>query len=292
MTPRKKIIMTGGSGLVGSRLRELLSVSYDVVSYSLQTGVDITKPETLDPIHKESAGSVVLHLAAKADVDGCEKDKELGENGDAWKINVLGTQNIANACTKAGHKMLYISTDFVFDGESTPKNGYTEDSAPNPINWYAQTKYEGEKRVTASACPHAILRIGYPYRKEFEGKLDFVRAILTRLRNGQEVKAVTDHFMTPTFIDDIAQGIEAVIEADGLGIYHIVGSSSLTPFEAASAIAETFSIPNPQITKTTRAEFFQGRAPRPFNLTLRNDKIRGLGVSMKTFQEGLQATKE
>jgi len=289
MEKAKKIIMTGGSGLVGSRLKELLSLHYDVSSVSLETGVDITKPETLESLLSETNGTVVLHLAAKADVDGCEKDKPLGENGDAWRINVLGTENVVRVCEKGGFSLLYISTDFVFDGEKSLSDGYTEVDRPSPINWYAMTKYEGEKRVLASSCPHLVLRIAYPYRQEFIAKLDFARAILTRFRTGQEVKAITDHVMTPTYIDDIGQSIDLLIQNNATGIYHVVGSSSLSPYAAAVVIASSFSIQDPHITKTTRAEFFKDRAPRPFNLTLKNDKIRQLGVVMKTFEDGLRA---
>src|SRR5690349_3118193 len=117
---KKRLIMIGGSGLVGSRLKELLSDDFDVISYSLNAGIDIARVETLTPLLQESP-TTILHLAAKADVDSCEKDKPLGKEGAAWKINVVGAQNIASACEKAGHTMMYVSTDFVFDGESPPE---------------------------------------------------------------------------------------------------------------------------------------------------------------------------
>lgn len=288
---KKRIVMVGGSGLVGSRLRELLEVEYAVETYSLDTGFDITKAETLTPLLQISSGATVVHLAAKADVDGCENDRALGESGAAWKINVLGTQNVADACMKAGHKMIYISTDFVFDGELPPGGGYAETDTPHPVNWYAVTKYEGEKIVLTSTSPHVVLRIAYPYRANFEEKKDFVRAILSRLQKGEEIKAVTDHIMTPTFIDDIAQAISIIIQKRAEGIYHCVGSSSLSPADAVASIARVFATGHPNVTEVTRAEFFKDRAPRPFNLTLRNDKIRQLGVAMKTFEEGLEQIK-
>lgn len=288
---KKKIIMVGGSGLVGSRLKELLEIEYDVEDYSLGTGFDITKAETLTPLLHTPSGATIVHLAAKADVDGCEKDKALGENGPAWQINVLGAHNVADACVRAGHRLIYISTDFVFDGKSPPSGGYTEADIPNPINWYAVTKYEGEKRVLSSTATNVILRIAYPYRAYFEEKMDFVRAILSRLQRGEKVAAVTDHIMTPTFVDDIAIAIATIVEQKLEGIYHGVGSSSLSPSAAVASIARVFAIDNPQVTEVTRAEFFKDRASRPFNLTLRNDKMRQLGVTMKTFEEGLEQMK-
>src|SRR3972149_2845792 len=117
---KPEIFGIGITGLVGSRVVELLSDRYEFHNLSLETGVDIAKPETLEIISKATGEAVVLHLAAKTDVDGCEDDKELGENGAAWRINVLGTQNVVNACQKCGVKLIYISTDFVFDGQNPP----------------------------------------------------------------------------------------------------------------------------------------------------------------------------
>jgi dTDP-4-dehydrorhamnose reductase len=277
----------GITGLVGSRIVELLP-QFSFQNLSLETGVNITEPTTLNIIRNDTEHSIVLHLAAKADVDGCEKDKVLGESGDAYKINVLGTQNIVDACREKNKKIIYISTDFVFDGQDTPEGGYTEESIPHPLNWYAETKLKGEEIVKNSGLPFLIVRIAYPYRSEFAAKKDFVHAIAERLKNKQSVAAITDHVITPTLIDDMALALEKLITTDASGIYHVVGSQSLTPYEAAFLIAEKFGGDTSLISKTTRADFFKDRAPRPFNLSLNNDKIKKLGVPMRTFEEGLK----
>ncbi|MBI5122296.1 SDR family oxidoreductase [Candidatus Roizmanbacteria bacterium] len=289
MQEKIKIFGIGISGLVGSRIVELLKDKYIFNNLSLDTGVDITNPETLDIIRKDQEHPIVLHLAALADVDGCERDKDLGEESMAYKINVGGTQNVIDACKNTNKKIIYISTDFVFDGENTPERGYTEEDMPNPINWYAKTKLLGEEAVKNSGLSSLIVRIAYPFQqKEFELKKDFVHAILGRLQSGQVVKAVTDHVMTPTFIDDLATGIDVLIAKNETGISHVVGDSFVTPFEAAQKIADTFGFDKSLIQKTTRAEYFQGRAPRPFNLSMNNAKIKKLGVKMKTFEDGLK----
>ncbi|MDP3998063.1 MAG: sugar nucleotide-binding protein [bacterium] len=286
-----EIYGVGITGLIGSRIVELLGSRYEFKNLSLETGVDITKPETLEIISKATGKAVVLHLAAKADVDGCERDKELGKNGDAWKINVLGTQNVVNACQERGVKLIYISTDFVFDGQNPPVGGYSEEDIPNPVNWYAQTKYEGEKIVQRSTIPWLICRSAFPYRAKFEPKKDFVRAILARLELGEKVKAVNDQIVTPTFIDDIAAALDKLIEEEAEGSYHLVGSSFLTPYAAAQMVAQTFGL-NPDLVEGVGGdEYFAGRARRPFKLLLRNDKIKKLGVRMATFEEGLGEVK-
>jgi dTDP-4-dehydrorhamnose reductase len=306
-----KVLGTGLDGLVGSRIVELLGDRHKFENISISTGLDITDRNSVLEKIKSSDAEIVLHLAAKTDVDGCELDKSLGEKGDAWRINVLGTQNVVDGCSQNNKKLIYISTDFVFDG--APKNAYlaseastlapargastgqvkayTEDDVPNPINWYAQTKYEGEKIVQNSKSPWVIIRIASPYRAEFE-KLDFARAILKRLKEKLPLVVVTDHIFTPTYIDDIAFAVDSIIKNNCTGIFHVVGSQNLTPFAAAALIAKEFNLDGLKIGKTTRAEFFKGRAPRSFQLALKNDKITKLGIKMRTFEEGIMEMKK
>lgn len=282
-----KILGTGLTGLVGSRITELLKDNFQFENISISSGVDITKRDAvLDAVSKASA-QVILHLAAKTDVDGCEKEKELGQESDAWKINVGGAQNIVDACLKAKKRLIYISTDFIFDGK---KEYYLENDLPNPINWYGKTKFEAEKIIQNSSCSWTILRISYPYRASFS-KNDFLRGMLQCLSRGQELYALTDHIFTPTFIDDIALAINFFIKNKNEGIFNVVGSQSLTPYEAASYIAKTFGLDLSLIKKTTRKEFFKNRATRPFCLRLKNDKIQKLGLKMKSFEEGVEEVK-
>jgi len=283
-----KIFTVGGSGMVGSRFVELLHDKHTFDDLSLTNGVDITDPATLDVIRNDTEHEILIHLAAKADVDGCEKDKELGEDGPAYKINVGGTQNVVDACRATNKKIIYISTDFVFDGKKPAGESYSETDEPNPINWYARTKYLGEEIVKNSGLPYLIVRIAFPYRREFEIKKDFVRAIADRLKNNLPIAAITDQYFTPTFIDDIALAIDTLIQSNQTGIYHVVGNQSLTPFDASMLIAKQFGLDTNLISTTTGDEFFKGRAPRPFNLSINNDKIEQLGVVMHNFEEGLQ----
>lgn len=283
-----RIIGTGLDGLVGSRIVDLLNSKHKFENLSISTGVDITNRKVVLEKIKNSNAEVVLHMAAKTNVDSCELDKVLGEKGDAWKINVTGTQNIVDACLQSDKKIIYISTDFVFDGT---RKSYFEEDMPNPLNWYAKTKYEGEKIVQNSKNPWIIIRIAYPYRVSFE-RLDFVRAILKRLQEGLPVAGVIDHIFTPTYIDDIALAIDSLIENSSEGIYHVVGSQSLTPYDASLLIAKEFDLGTSLISQTTRSEFFNNRAPRPFQLALKNDKIEKLGVRMRTFEEGLREIRD
>ncbi len=279
------ILGTGLTGLIGSRIIELLSSVYKFEF----SDTDITDEDSISERIENSNAPIVLHLAAKTDVDGCEKDKILGINGDAWKINVVGTRNVAEACKKSNKKLIYISTDFVFDGEK--ESEYSEEDKPNPINWYATTKYEGEKIVQNSNLNWIIARLAYPYRANFQRK-DFVRNLIRFFKNKEPLSMVTDHIMTPTFIDDVAFALDKLLKNNSKGIFHIVGSSFLSPYDAAIKIAEVFAFDKTLVRTTTRKDFFKDRAPRPFRLAIKNDKIQKLGIKMKTFEEGLNKIKD
>ncbi len=302
-----RVIGTGLSGLVGSRIVELLGETYEFENYSLQTGVDILNKNALFEKVKNSNTSLILHLAAKTDVDACEKDKEQDivffKNDptkeivtsqmlySAWAINVVGTKHIVQACEAFGKRLMYISTDFVFDGSNPPADGYREESITNPVNWYGNTKYEGETIVKNSHIPWTIVRIAYPYRAFFERK-DFARSIIKLLQNNKKIPMVTDHIFCPTFIDDIAYALDTLIGANAGGIFHVVGNQALSPYEAALIIADKFSFNTSLINQITREEFFKNRAPRPFRLLMRNDKIQQLGIIMRSFTEGIEELKK
>lgn len=282
------ILGTGLSGLVGSRLVELLSSEFDFEDLSYDTGVDISNKKQVNEKINKSRATWVMHLAAKADVDGCERDKVLGKDGAAWKINVEGTRNIVEAAKNSGKIVLYISTDFIFSGN---QNSYTEDDVPDPINWYGVTKYEGEKIVLQDP-KNLVVRITYPYCAKNQAKKDFVHNILDKLKKNERVIAAVDQIFTPTLIDDIAQALRILFNRPETGIFHVVGSGHLSPFAAATMIAEVFGLQKNRIDRTTSAEYYQNRAPRPCKLVTKNDKIISLGVRMHTFSDGLREIKK
>lgn len=299
-----KILGTGLNGLVGSRIVELLKNSYEF-EYS---EVDITDKNLIGEKIIKSDAEIILHIAAKTYVDGCEEDKDEDirisgyqdireqekawkEEKTAWAVNVFGTQNIVDACKKNNKKIIYISTDFVFDGDSCPNDGYDEEDVPNPINWYSKTKYEGEKIVQNSGLQWIIGRTAYPYRANF-AREDFTRELIDALKNKKKLKMVTDHIMSPTFIDDIAAALNILISKEQTGIFHITGSQFVSPYEAALMIAEEFKLDKSLIEKTTRNEYFINKAKRPFQLALKNDKIEKLGIKMRRFEEGLEKVKK
>lgn len=287
--PDPKIIGTGLTGLVGSRVVELLSSQFEFENLSKSGGLDITDAISVKAAVSASDAPLILHMAAKTDVDGSEDDKLLGEEGETWQTNVVGTQNIVEAARSTGKKLIYISTDFVFDGA---KDFYVEEDTTNAVNWYGHTKEEGEVVVQKGNIEYIIARIAYPYCAYNSRKLDFVHKIIERLKGGKKIFAVTDQIITPTYIDDIAAALSFLFTKNISGIFHLVGSSSLTPAEIISDIVSLYGFDKGLIVETTRNEFFKGRAFRPFKLALKNDKIAKFGIKMRTFTQGLEEFKK
>jgi len=293
------IIGTGLSGLVGSRIVELLQKKHLFTDFSLDSGVDITDFNQLKKAFQENQeAEIVLHLAAFTDVDTAYQQKD-DKNGLCYRVNVLGTKNIARLCKETGKYLIHISTDFVFSGRK--KTAYTEDDTPDPIEWYGQTKYWAEEEVKNSGSDNTILRIAFPYKaeagpKQLEPrvKLDLVRKIKQKLEKEEKIPAFTDQIITPTFIDDIAGGVRVVAERKPKGIYHLVGSNSLSPFELAQKIADTFRLSKKLIEKESlKGYLVQNKRPRQIRMELSNKKIyEKLGIKMKTVDQALQLIKE
>jgi len=309
------ILTTGLSGLVGSRIQEVLQNECSFEDIHLNGRVAIQDRDAIQKRFENSTSPFVLHLAAKADPDECEKEKdsdltrvrqsgiETGDKIDAskinasdWKdstsafaINVVSTKNIAEACVATNKKLIYVSTDYVFSGET--KESYTEESTPAPVNYYGLTKYWGEQAVS-NICEDAIIaRIAVPYGSHSAKKLDIVARLRQRLEKNEPVSGIENQSITPTFIDDIAHSIKLLFEKNYSGIVHVVGSSHLSPYEVALAITDVFNYDKHLVTSAHMNDFYQNRAIRPQYTNLSNDKLKHLGLTPRTFVAGLKEIK-
>ncbi len=268
-----KIALTGADGLVGSRIIELLKNDFEFISLP-QKLMDITDRVQVNSALKDLDFDIFFHLAAYTNVPGAETNREL-----CFKINVDGTKNVFETVKEKNKKFIYVSTDFVFDGANPP---YIEDSIPNPVGVYAQSKFEGEKIIGSEAM---IVRIAYPYRAAFELKKDFFRTFKYYLENKKPLSMITDSLMTPTFIDDIGSGLKYLFNNYSPEIYHLVGSESISPYEAAIKVAEIFEFDKSLIEKTTYEEYIKGRAKLPQFATIKSKKNNFW--KMKGFEQGL-----
>ena len=304
-----KIALTGASGLVGSRFFDLLKSKYEIIPISSSYGIDITDAKKVKKVLFLKNPTLIVHMAAKTGVDGCEGDREKDSkklkkskvlknrevslynlDQDAWKgsdsafgINVVGTKNLSDYAQKNKIPMIYISTDFVFDGG---KDGtYTEEDTPNPINWYGQTKLWGERTLPSE---HLVTRISYPYGYKSQIKKDFVWGLVDLILNQDIARLVSDQIITPTFIDDVVSALDFLIGKKARGLFNVVGNNFLSPYEIGIAIAREFAVSSIKIETITREELYKDRAPRPFNVMLKNDKLRGLGFEMTDFFDAIQ----
>lgn len=279
------IIGTGLTGLVGSRVVELLS-QHQFVNLSLESGYDILKPESLEPIFQSNNAPVVIHFAAFTNTNADPSQHEL-----CRQINVSGTQNIVDLCQKHGKYLIHISTDFVFDGSKN--SPYIENDPVSPIvgDVYAETKAQAEKLVLDSGLKSSIIRIAYPYRSHFDPKIDIIRKIISKLKNNETCTLFTDQVTTPTFVDDIALGISKIIDNKPVGIYHLVGSSSQSVFQMGQQIATTFGF-SLDLVKPSSIKDITNRQ-YPANLAISNQKfVTEFGFTPKTLSEGLLSLLE
>jgi dTDP-4-dehydrorhamnose reductase len=279
----QSILATGLSGLVGTRIKDLLR-DYSFTDLSLSTGVDISDKDQVEKAFEISDAKRVLHLAALADVDKCEKEKDL-----AYKVNVVGTGNIVEACQRYHKKMIHVSTDFVFCNDLDEA---FEDSERKSSNYYAETKILAESEVI-SGLPEedwVILRLSHPYKMliQNEPKKSFFQRMYEILANGKELTAINDFYSHPTYVDDIAKVIDKLIQLNLYGVYNCVGDGLISGLEEAEEICDVFNFDKKLIKPVKLDDYFTGRAKRPHRLNLNNDKIKNeTGVKMRSFNEGL-----
>lgn len=282
----QKIILTGATGLVGSRFVELYGSEFEIFNLDLATGVDITNLEQVEEFVKTHPASALIHLAAFTDT--AKAEAELGDKeGICYRVNVLGTKNIAETCHKYNIHLIHISTDFVFDG--TKDSPYVENDPVSPLGWYGTTKAMAETVVKEVGGTYAIARLSYPYRANFDLKPD----LIVKLRRGIESGALPPQFsdtqITPTFVDDIAKGFAIIATNHISGIYHLVGNTSLSPYELAQKVATIYGFDPSRVKEGNLTEYLKTN-PRPFARygRMSNEHTsKALGITFHTIDSGL-----
>lgn len=277
MITKIKVAATGLDGLVGTRIRTLLSESCEFINLP-EDQLDITDREKTLSIISAAEFDVLLHLAAFTNVDSAEERKDI-----AWKVNVEGTKNVYDAVVGSGKKLIYISTGFVFDGQNPP---YYEDSPTHPISFYGETKLEGEKIVKDNGV---IVRIDYPYGSHVEYKKDLVESLIDILKDKKPLKGIEDQIMTPTYIDNIAHSIDYLIHHFTPQTYHIVGADSLSGLDIIHTIGKVFNLDTSHVVGTTYENFYRGKAARPKKSIMKSKN--NTFFEMTTFEKGLEHLK-
>lgn len=287
----KKVLSTGMSGMVGSRVEELLG--WEFMDMSLDTGVDITDKEEIEEFVDGNFAEVLVHMAAFTDVNKAWEEKG-DKEGIVYQVNVEGTRNLAEVCKERDIHMIYISTDMVFSGDKEVP--YVEEDEPDPIEWYGETKALGEEEVKDILEAYTIARISFPFRAGREGKLDLVDKIRMGLEKDSLYPQFTDMIITPTFVDDIARVLDEMIGVKPVGIYHVTGDSFVSTYQLAQKVAEVFGFDKDEIKEGSLEEYMkknEGNRPYQMCLKMNNNKVeRQLGVKMSTIEEALREIKE
>jgi len=202
---------------------------------------------------------------------------------------VDGTRNIAEACQKSGAKLLYISTDYVFNGK---KGNYDEEDEPNPINYYGVTKLEGENQVIQHCKNYAILRTSVLYGWH-PWKQNFATWVINELKQNKEITVVEDHYNTPTLADNLAEMAIEAIPKDLQGVYHACGSERIGRYEFARQIARAFDLNQNLIRPIKMEQLTAWIAKRPRDSSLNTNKIRSqLEAKPVNITEGLDRMKK
>ncbi len=217
-----KILVTGANGMLGRDLVPALSERHQVDGVDIDD-FDLTDPCAIEAISSRGPG-MVMHLAAMTNVDGCERDPER-----AMLVNGQGTRHVAEACRRLGIPMLYISTDFIFDGTKTAP--YTEDDEPNPLGHYGRSKLAGEEAVRELVDMHYIVRITWLFGRQ--GK-NFISTILKKARETGEVRVVDDQTGRPTYAADLSRALAEVPGSGEYGTYHLSNSGQCSWYRFAA----------------------------------------------------------
>ena len=290
MSKEKRLLITGACGLLGCKTTAIAKKDYNITPTDISKPVDpngvrmdITDQIEVRKLFKKYKPGVVIHTASETNVDKCEIERD-----HAWKVNVEGTRNLATACGEIDAKFVYISTDYVFDGE---KGWYGEEDYPNPISHYGLTKLEGERQVIRHCENYSILRTSVLYGKH-PYKQDFAKWVINKLGQSQEIVVVENHINTPTLADNLAEMVIEVARKDLRGVYHTSGSERISRFEFAKRIAETFNL-NSKLVKPIKMEELKAWiAKRPRDSSLNTEKVRKhLIAKPLNIAEGLRKLK-
>lgn len=282
-----KILVTGGSGLLGSKIVNAGKIDYEIVPTHNTTPLfpnsiklDILDNWEVSRILSHLRPDAVIHAAAESNVDRCETDKK-----HALAVNAEGTKNIAEACNVVGARLVYVSTDYVFDGE---KGRYVEEDKPNPINYYGRTKLEGEKHVSEICENHVIARTSVLYGWH-PRKQNFVTWAIDSLKQGKQISITDDHYNSPTLADNLAEVLLELADSEKRGVLHTAGSTRIDRFKLVLEIAKIFNL-NPALVKPIKmAELKTWVAKRPRDSSLRIDKAKKtLKTPLWSVSEGLK----
>lgn len=288
-----KILVTGSNGFLGQHLCiNLANKGFEVIATSRGSNkigyiqnlqfqaVDVTKKNEIDDVIQQFKPDIIVHNAAMSKPDDCHN------NHDSCILqNVTATEYLIESAKNMNCYFIYVSTDFVF-GENGP---HSEEAAKEPLNFYGKSKLMAEEIVINSGLKYAIMRPVFIYGKQLPNmKGTFLHWVKNSLSNGQKINVVNDQQRTPTYVNDICNGLITMIEKQVLGDFHLAGKDILTPYQMAVTLANTLQLDASLISPVTSKTFVEP-VKRAKKSGLKIDKaIRELNYQPVSFEEGVR----
>jgi dTDP-4-dehydrorhamnose reductase len=272
----RRVLVTGATGQFGAYLvRELVGRNRDVVAWGHTRSEDVSgvpaRPVELTATAEMAAGfgeaqpNLVIHAAAMAAVSDCARDP-----ARAKAVNTRATEALADLCTTAGARLVYVSTDLVFDGEQAP---YGEADSPAPLSVYGRTKADGERAVLKSAG-HVVVRVSLMFGPAINGRPNFFDGQVAALRSGQPVRLFHDEWRTPIGLASAARALIDIADAEYTGVLHVGGPERMSRVEMGERLARFLGAPVDGIEPVSRQT--AGGEPRPRDTSLDKSRWRGL----------------
>lgn len=286
-----KTLVIGGTGLVGNALvrawaasgSEVAAATYHCHPSPEFRQLDMQDAAAVDRVVAELGPEVVAVPAANPHVDYCELHP-----AETRRVNVDGTLNVARAAARAGARMIFFSSDYVFDGL---KGSYKEEDAVSPINEYGRQKAEAEAGVLEASPRHLVVRTSGAYGWQWEPK-NFVLQVKARLEKGERMKIAADLQYNPTAVENLAAVVVELARAGAAGIFHVVGAERLSRFAFAQKAAEAFGL-DASLLDPVPSTVFPSPTRRPQASSLLTDKVRGVvKTPLWGADEGLRRMRE
>lgn len=260
-----KILVNGAGGQLGKDVISILSPDNELIGFDKRSW-DVTDEQRSKELIEYINPDVVIHCAAYTQVDRSEDEPNL-----AYRVNVMATRQLAKLCSEKGIRLVYISTDYVFNGLNS--EGYSESDYPHPINFYGRTKRLGEKWVQRCCPNHLILRTSWLYGKHGN---NFVYSILNKVNNQEPISVVIDQIGSPTYTKDLASYIQYLLQTKATGIFHLSNTGSCSWYSFAKAILDYYGI-KADVNAIT-SDQLKRRATRPNYSILYSLRLKEVGL--------------
>jgi dTDP-4-dehydrorhamnose reductase len=242
--------------------------------------LDVRERAEVESVIRSLGPAIVYLPASLTHVDYCELHPE-----QTSEINISGVQNVIDAINAVGAKLVYFSSDYIFDGRSGP---YSEDDQPSPICEYGRQKLAAEELIRRQVSNHLIVRTNVVFGWERQGK-NFIFRLLNSLKEGSRVTVPSDQISSPTFAPDLARAVVELALSDATGVYNVAGTELASRYEFAREAARVFVLESDLIAPVTTAELGQA-APRPLNAGMVIDKASArLKTPLMSYREGLKS---